>query len=144
MLRKVSALEYLNMFAGYFNEQTVDVCCSSKGIDYFRDGDVLCCTFEQAVNDIMADWDNADVQALTEALSNYYYQHNKSFEGLNIRPENAAVFDEVKEWAKEYYSNGTNDIDKSIYESEKRFSETGIKYEASEALTDLKNKYFKK
>lgn len=118
ILCKVSALEYLEMFVGYFGETEIEVYSKSKGvyeninytildtydnIDYFQDGNILCCTFEQAINDIMADWENADRQAAAEGIAEYYHSHNKSYNGLNIWPQNIEIFNEIKEWGIDYY-----------------------------------------
>ena len=121
ILRRVSALEYLQLFVGYMREKEIDVYAKAKGIydninyhivdtfdgiDYIRHGDVLCSSFNQAINDIFDDFDNADEQALVEALSRYYYKHNESFDGLHIKPENIGHFESVKDWAIEYYDEG--------------------------------------
>ena len=119
ILRCVSALEYLQLFVGYMRENNIDVYAKTKGvydnvnyhiinnfdrIDYIRYGNVLCSSFNQAVNDMFDDFDNTDRQALVEALSRYYYKNNNSFEGLYIKPENIEHFESVKEWAIEYYN----------------------------------------
>jgi hypothetical protein len=117
----VSALENLEMFTGYINETIIDVYAKTKGIyeninyiivpdfdsiDYIKFGNVLCTTFEQTVNDMLGDFDNADTAALAESLANYYFSNNESFEGLNIKPQNADKFEQIKGWAIEYYSGG--------------------------------------
>ena len=121
ILRRVSALEYLQLFVGYMREKNIDVYAKTKGIydninyhiidtfdaiDYIRHGDVLCSSFNQAINDMFDDFANADEQALVGALSNYYYKNNESFEGIFIKPENVERFESVKEWAIEYYDEG--------------------------------------
>lgn len=120
VLRGVSALEYLGFFVGYFGEYNIEVYAKTSLpndnikcelvndyslIDYTRHGKVLCSSFEQAVNDLLADT-NSDDQALTEALSNYYYSHKESFDGLHIRPENIAEFENIRESAIAYYCGG--------------------------------------
>ncbi|MBS3995296.1 MAG: hypothetical protein KGZ33_05825 [Alkaliphilus sp.] len=52
---------------------------------------------------MLADYENADEQALVEALSKYYYTHNMSFDGLDIR-FNKEKFEELKDWAIKFYS----------------------------------------
>jgi hypothetical protein len=47
-----------------------------------------------------------DEQALIEGLSDYYFLHSESFDGLEIKPENLARFNEIKEWAIEYHRFG--------------------------------------
>lgn len=45
-----------------------------------------------------------DMQGITEALSDYYYEHGKSFEGLSIEPEHKRMFESLAQDAMEYYS----------------------------------------
>ena len=114
----VSALEYLEMFSGFFDEAIIDVYSIQKGlynninynivdsyddIDYFISDNVCCTTFEQTINDMLSDFENTDEMALTEALSNYYYSHNESFDGLNIKPENKDTFEQLKQPVIDYY-----------------------------------------
>jgi len=119
ILRGVSALDYLQLFVGYLDDGNIEVYATSKGsyenidyrlvdsfdrIEYINDGGVLCSTFNQAVNDLLADFDNADEEALANSLSNYYHSNNRSFAGLYIRPENLEHFEYMREWAVEYYN----------------------------------------
>lgn len=118
ILRGLSALEYLQLFVGYVGENEIEVYARNKGqydnvhyhiisdfseIDYIEHNGILCSTANQAFNDLMADYDNIDEQALVEALSKYYYNHNMSFRGLNIQ-HNIVKFEELKSWAKKFYS----------------------------------------
>jgi len=120
ILRGVSALEYLQLFVGYLGVNELDVYALSVGmyeninyhivdnfgaIDFINDGYLLCSTVNQAVNDLLADFENTDEEALANALSNYYHRNNESFSGLYIRPENAKYFDYVREWAVNYYND---------------------------------------
>jgi hypothetical protein len=50
--------------------------------------------------------DTIDEQALIEGLARYYFSHGKSFGGLDIRSANLVRFNEIKEWAIEYYDKG--------------------------------------
>lgn len=117
----VSALECLGMFTGYVNETIIDVYALSRGryeninyiivssfddIDYVRFDNVLCTTFEQTINDMLSDLENTDEMALTEALSNFYYSHNESFNSLHIKSENRFVFNNIQNYAINYYSGG--------------------------------------
>ena len=117
----VSALEYLEMFTGYFDEKIIDVYAKEKGeyeninynivdnfnnINYTRYGNILCTTFEQTLNDMLLNLNDIDEMALTEALSNYYFSHNESFDGLNIYPENKSAFEYIKPLAAQYYCGG--------------------------------------
>ena len=114
-----SALEMLEMFNGLINQDYVEVYALEKGkyenfdyhivetfdnLDLVQFGNVRCTSFEQTVNDMLSDMYNADIWALTEALSNYFYSHHESFDGLNIRPENMAAFESVREEAINYYN----------------------------------------
>ena len=119
ILRGVSALEYLQLFVGYVGESRIDVYSRSRGkhenvnyhvvgnfnaIDFFRDGNILCSSASQAINDLLMDYENTDEQALVEALSKYYYTHDRSFDSLDIR-FNKKKFEELKGWAIELYSS---------------------------------------
>ncbi|MDO5564815.1 MAG: hypothetical protein Q4F88_06275 [Eubacteriales bacterium] len=119
ILRGVSALEYLQLFVGYYDEENIDVYAKNVGfysniqyhivdsfdnIEYFKQNNVLCSTFNQAIKDILSDSDG-DTQALVESLSRYYTTHNESFDGLQVL-ENKEEFEELKIWAKNYYSDG--------------------------------------
>jgi hypothetical protein len=119
VVRGASALDFLRLFVGYVNESEIDVYAMTKGvydninyhvvdsfdgIEYFSDGGVQCSTFEQAVNDMLSDFENADEKALANALSNYYFANNESFDGLFIKPENILHFEQMMEWAMEYYN----------------------------------------
>ena len=100
ILRGVSALEYLQLFNGYFGESNIYVYAKIRGvyeniyyhinhpfddIDYFHHDNILCSSANQAINDLFMDYGNTDEQALTEALSNYYHTHDMCFDGLNIK-----------------------------------------------------------
>ena len=52
---------------------------------------------------MLSDYDNIDELAFLEALSNYYFANNESFDNLKIKPENIDVFNQVKQMAIEYY-----------------------------------------
>lgn len=121
ILRNVSALEYLEMFNGYIHEEDIEVYARQKGdyenvrycvvdsfegIEYVKFGGVMCSTLNQAINDMLGDYENMDSQALVESLSEYYYTHNSSFEGLKIKQANKEKFDEIKEWAIDFYCGG--------------------------------------
>jgi len=121
ILRRTSALEHLEYFLGYMNEKKIDVYAKRPGkyeninyhivdtfagIDAVRFGDVLCTSASQTFNDMLADFDNIDEQALVEGLAGYYYSHGESFDGLSINPENMERFNSIKEWALDYYNGG--------------------------------------
>lgn len=113
ILRGISALEYLQLFPGYFGEKNIEVYALSEGhysnvqyclvdsfdkIDYLDDGIVLCSTLEQVIKDFIREYDTSNIQALVEALGNYYYFNNFTFEKLHVDTDQV-VFDELKEWA---------------------------------------------
>ena len=115
-----SALEFLELFNGYVGEEVIYVYSLSKGsyenieysvvdsfekIDYVRIENVLCSSLNQTVNDMLSD-SSSDEQALCEALSNYYYANNESFDGLYINTVNQERFDKLKESAISYYKEG--------------------------------------
>ena len=121
ILRSVSALEYLQLFVGYFSENKVDVYALEESseenirchiiedleaIEYIRFENVLCSSPSQAVNDMLSDFEHSDETALVEALSKYYYSHEESFSGLNIKKENQKRFEELKDWAINYFEVG--------------------------------------
>jgi hypothetical protein len=121
ILRRTSALEYLQLFGGYLYEKKIDVYARQRGeydnidyclvdsfdgIDYTCFGDVLCATPSQTFNEMLADYENIDGMALIEGLAEYYHAHEKSFDGLVIRPENEERFNEIKDWAADYYRRG--------------------------------------
>jgi len=119
VLCRTSALECLELFVGYLNEKQIDVYAKEPGeyenvnyriVDSFDNlgitnfRNVRCTSVNQTINDMLSDFDNIDEQPLIEALATYYYLHNDSFDGLEIAPENQAVFNSIKDWAIEYYN----------------------------------------
>ena len=113
-----SALEFLQRFVGYRYETEIFAYATQKGkydninyavvksfddIDYTIIDGIKCTTFQQTINDMLADFDNTDELALTEALADYYYEHNKSFEALLINPANRQAFEQMAENAIIYY-----------------------------------------
>jgi hypothetical protein len=118
ILRHTSALEFLQLFNGYLNEKTIDVYAKRFGeyeninyhivdsfdeIDFVRIDDVLCTSISQTINDMLDNYNNIDEQSLIEGLSQYYYMHGKSFDGIAIRSDNTEHFNAIKDWAIEYY-----------------------------------------
>ena len=120
ILRGVSALEYMGLFVGYVKAGAIEIYAevdmSSEGfdsrvvenlnqIDYFDDGLVLCSTLNQVVNDMLSEFETMDDVALAESLA-YHYEKQGSFESLNILPQYSSRFEEMKDWAREYYYGG--------------------------------------
>lgn len=121
VLRGISALEYLQLFPGYFREKNIEVYALSEGpysnvqyclvdsfdeIEYFDDGFILCATLEQVIKDYIKDYDTSDTHVLVEALANYYCYNNDSFDNLIVDTDQE-LFSEVKEWAIGF-SQGVN------------------------------------
>ena len=121
ILRRTSALEFLELFGGYIHETGIDVYAKQRGeydnvnyclvdnfdgIDFIRQDGVLCTSINQTVNEMLEDYDNIDEQSLLEGLSRYYYTHGNSFDGLQIKPKNMERFNAIKDWAIEYYNEG--------------------------------------
>ena len=121
ILRSVSALEFLQLFVGYFSESMVEVYAleespeenirchiveNLEAIEHIRFENVLCSSPNQAINDLLADSEHGDETALVEALSKYYYSHEESFSGLNIQADNQKRFEELKDWAINYFEVG--------------------------------------
>jgi hypothetical protein len=114
-----TALECLNLFIGYLNETRIDVYAKERGgyeninyrvrgtfdgLDIIEVGSLLCTSVNQTINDMLRDFDNIDEQSLIEALSDYYFEHNDSFDGLTVASENIERFNTVRKWAMECHS----------------------------------------
>jgi hypothetical protein len=119
ILCHTSALECLELFVGYLNENQIDVYAKEPGeyenvnyriinsfdglsINHFRN--VRYTSVNQTINDMLSDFDNIDEQSLIQALATYYYRYGNSFDGLLIEPKNQATFNSIKDWAIEYYN----------------------------------------
>lgn len=59
--------------------------------------------FNRTVCDALANENILDMQGITEALSDYYYAHDESFEGIAIAPEYSGEFAKLAHDAIEYY-----------------------------------------
>ena len=73
-----------------------------NNIDYDVIDGIMVSSIDQSLNDMLSSKD-ADYQALDEALSNYYYQNNESFDGIHILKKNLEKFNKEKEYAIHYY-----------------------------------------
>ena len=119
ILRCRSALEHLQLFTGYLDQNPIEVYAKNPNnfeniayhvVDTFDDiefisiDNVLCTSISQTVNDLLNDLDNIDEQPLVEGLSKYYYTSGQSFDGLRINPENIGRFNLIKDWAIDYYN----------------------------------------
>ena len=88
---------------GQYDNINYHIVDSFNGIDTIRFGNVLCTSVNQTLNDMLSDFDNIDEQSLVEGLSRYYYLHGKSFDGIEIKPENIQQFNAIMDWAIQYY-----------------------------------------
>ena len=125
ILRHTSALECLELFVGYVNENSIDVYAKTAGkisninyhvadtfdgMEIVRIGGLSCTSANQTFNDMLSMYgtpkeNTIDEQSLVEALSGYYFSNGGSFSGLSIKPENMGRFDILKEWSVEYYND---------------------------------------
>ncbi|MDR0620283.1 MAG: hypothetical protein LBJ61_00130 [Deltaproteobacteria bacterium] len=119
VLRQTSALECHQLFLGWLYETTIEVYAMKaieiQGVDYRlvdtfdhleidTKFNLRCTSINQTVNDMLDDYDNIDPQPLVESLSSYYYSHGRSFDSLKILPRNMEKFEEMKDWALDYYN----------------------------------------
>jgi len=113
-----SAIECHGLFSGYLNEIQIDVYALEKGedeninycvvdsfdgIETVRFGDLVCTSINQTINDMLADFDNIDEQSLIEGVGMYYHMNGESFNSLEILPQNMDRFNDIKDWAIEYW-----------------------------------------
>ena len=61
--------------------------------------------FNRTLSDAFSNEDILDMQGITEALSNYYYSHNESFDGIIVEPRFQKRFEELARDAIDYYNN---------------------------------------
>ncbi len=76
-----------------------------KNIAYEKHDGILVTTLNQTINDMLEDG-MSEMQPLYEALSDYYYTHGSTFEGIEIKPENRDRFCEAARESLEYYEEG--------------------------------------
>ncbi|MDR2300946.1 MAG: hypothetical protein LBF38_02745 [Deltaproteobacteria bacterium] len=121
VLSHTSALELLGWFDGYVRETKIDAYVTQLGpyeninyflIDNFDSLDIVeidglrCTSLNQTVNDMLRDFDIIDESSLAQALSDYYHDNGRSFDGLIIDPRYADRFEAMKDWAVEFYTHG--------------------------------------
>ena len=97
VLCHTSALECLGQFPGYVNETQIDVYAIQRepyeninwrlvdgfdNIEIVNIAGVRCTSLNQTINDMLRDYDEIDEQSLVQALADYYYENNASFDGL--------------------------------------------------------------
>ena len=73
-------------------------------IEYHSDNGVLVTSLNQTFNDLLSD-ENCDTQPLYEAINHYYYDHNNSFDGLDINRKNMDRFMRLAEESFDYYAD---------------------------------------
>jgi hypothetical protein len=121
VLCHTSALECLGQFPGYVNETQIDIYAKVRepyenincyvvdgfdGMDIVNIAGLRCTSLNQTVNDMLRDYDVIDEQSLAQALADYYFSNGESFDGLQIAPQYADRFNELKGWAREFYDYG--------------------------------------
>jgi hypothetical protein len=119
VLCHTSALECLGQFPGYLNENQIDIYVTARepyeninqyivdsfdGMEIVNIAGLRCTSLNQTVNDMLRDYDVIDEQSLVQALADYYYSNNESFDGLRIAPQHADRFEAIREWATEFYT----------------------------------------
>lgn len=91
------AAEFLNLSNGNFN-----MTIHSYSEEEAQEKDVIvkrgikCTSVNQTINDLLSD-ENLDEQVIMESLSNYYYEHKESFEGMIIEESNRKLFEELRQ-----------------------------------------------
>jgi len=105
VLCKESAAEFLNLSNGNFSTDIYFYSSEeSFGKEIIIKRGIKCTSINQTINDLLME-PGSDGQILLESLSNYYYEHNKSFEGLVIKDENMKCFIELRQDAIDYYND---------------------------------------
>ena len=79
-----------------------DVVDSFDNIEYTIEHGIPVCTERQAFSDLLAD-PKDELQTLLEALGDYYYSHNKSFDSLNFNLEQQEKLNKYSEDAIHYW-----------------------------------------
>ena len=115
-----SALEFMQMFSGYTNEQTIyvyrDADCTDDisgytvipdhtgTIKYDERNGIKYTTFDQTINDMLSNSSLEDPQAIMEALNEYLeINHGKDPE---ILPDNIPKYQYYKNESINYYNDG--------------------------------------
>ena len=120
IVRGSTALELMGMFVGYMTEMKIEVYSKTnrlsnifdykittcfENIDHYEIKGIRCTTFNQTINDMLDEFETTDEVALAEALAKHYEQHG-DFNSININPRHSKIFEDLKEWAMEYYMEG--------------------------------------
>lgn len=117
ILASESALEYLDVTDNNFSTM-IKVYATSplpwpflvkqvknfENIDYKVVDGILVSTISQALDDMLSD-SNSDFQIVDQALNNYYYKNNESFEGIEVSNKNKKKLEKEKKIALTYYDD---------------------------------------
>lgn len=60
-------------------------------------------TISRTVADAINHWDEINMQGTVEALSDYYFAHGETTDGIAVQSEHMKAFEQILEAAKEYY-----------------------------------------
>jgi hypothetical protein len=121
ILCHTSALECLELFPGYGKEKHIEAYSLERGefdnihyrvvsdfssIETVNNDNLICTSLSQTVNDMLDEYDTMDEQALIEGLAEYFCSHNRTFDGINVKPEHTKRFEVIKQWASEHFGGG--------------------------------------
>jgi hypothetical protein len=99
ILRRTSALEFLDLFFGYMHDEQIDVYAlepgiyenvnyhivdSFDGIEFITVNNVKCTTINYTFNEILGDFDNIDKLAFIKALKRLYFSNDECFDKLTV------------------------------------------------------------
>lgn len=74
-----------------------DVACNDRtGLQFT--------TVSRTIEDAIRHQDEINMQGTVEALSDYYFAHGETTDGIDVREEYAQDFERILEEAKEYYN----------------------------------------
>lgn len=72
--------------------------------DVVQDGKLCFTSFNRTLTDSIANEQMLDTQGIIEALSDYYYEHNESFDGIFVPPCYQKEYEKLKHYALSYYN----------------------------------------
>ena len=81
-----------------------EVVSNFNDIEYSIEHGIPVCSERQAFSDLIAD-PKDELQTLLEALGDYYYTHNKSFDSLNFSSEQQRNLNKYSEDAIHYWNS---------------------------------------
>lgn len=77
---------------------------SLEDIDWVEEDGVRYTTHQQTIIDLLRE--DSDQQIIQEVLADWYFGHNRSYDGLTIPGDIMDRYKTYAEWAKEYYIYG--------------------------------------